>query len=246
MLLKYYFIISIIFCTSLLIGQGEMQADMSFNGDSYDMFKVKIDKESISKFGIFENRSLLTHNSLIAASNDSSFFMMNAGITDSFCAPLGYYVNQSKLLQDVNLNDGKGNFYLKPNGALLMTTDDIVICESSMIKNYKNVILGIQSGPMLLNNGIVNSQFNPSSQNKNIRCGVGLYENQNSEKFLVFCISNNPVSFYSFSQMFLTKMKCTTALCLESGSCVINLPYLESGDENSTIIICNYIYFGTH
>jgi uncharacterized protein YigE (DUF2233 family) len=218
--------------------------DMPYNNDTYDVFKIKLDPETVKKFQILENKTRLNHQAFASTvSNDSAFFLINASITDSFCNPIGYFVNNSQQINPANLGNGNGNFYLKPNGALLFTTTEAIICESSQISNFSNVRVGIQSGPMLIHNGIINSQFKPSSPNKHIRCAVGIYSNQNGEKFLAFCISNNPVSFFDFAEFMKNKLKCTSALCLESGNCVMTLPNFETGDGESNTLICNYIYF---
>lgn len=228
----------------IIQAQVETFTALNFNGDNYDVFKVKIDQESLKSFEIFENRTGQPHQSYVASiSAGTPFFIINASISDSFCNPLGYYVKDSKLINPANLSTGTGNFYLKPNGALLFTSTQAIICESSQISSNSNVRLGIQSGPMLLVNGEVNAQFNPNSQNKNIRCGVGIQTNQKNESFLVFCIANTPVSFYNFSLLFKQKFKCSNALCLESGSCAMNLPYLSSSSEKLNDLICNYIFF---
>ncbi len=229
-----------------LFAQINSYSDLVHNGNSYDAFIIKIDKESLKRFDIVENKSKLTHSSFMNMINkDSSIFAINAGISDSACKPLGYYVKNSIQIKPVNQIDGKGNFYLKPNGALLLMDSDAVICESSKIANFKNVKYGIQSGPLLLNNGSINPQFNSSSTNKNIRCGVGTFT-KNNESYIVFCISNLPVTFYDFTLLFDQKFKCNNALCLESSGCVMNLPYIPKASKNDLLMICNYLNFHTH
>ncbi len=226
-------------------GQFETYSNFPFDGNKYNAFVIKLDAEEITKFDIIQNDSILTHQSFLAAllASDTNIFLINAGISDTMCKPIGYYVKNSQQIQPTNLRDGFGNFYLKPNGALLIMPDDIAICESTQIQNYQNVKLGIQSGPMLINNGAVNPQFNPTSQNKNLRCGVGLYSNNNGDKFLAFAISNTPVTFYEFAVFFSKKFKCTNALCLESVGCSMYFPNQGNPNENFNGYICNYIYF---
>jgi len=242
-------LVFIMFFSLLILGdikgqQVESTNSIYYNGDTYRIFKIPITNDVISKFDIIENQQLLPHNTFITNTiKDNYFFLINASISDSSCKPIGYYVKNSTTIKPLDLGNGNGNFYLKPNGALLFTNNDIVICESSKVTGYTNVRLGIQSGPLLLENGNVNPQFNANSKNKNYRCGVGIYKNSSNEKFLVFCVSNNPVTFFNFSKFFLEKMKCQNALCLESGNCLINLPYIISGDEISTNVICNYLYY---
>jgi uncharacterized protein YigE (DUF2233 family) len=240
----------ILFLTFLLLRTNlwsqNSSVDVSYNGGSYDVFKIKIDPDVVQKFQILENKSRLNHQAFASSvSSDSSIFLINASITDSFCNPVGYYVNNSQEINPVNLNSGNGNFYLKPNGALIFTGNEAIICESSQIANFSNVRLGIQSGPMLITNGGINPQFKSGSVNKHVRCAVGIYTNQNSQKFLVFCISNDPVSFYNLAEFLQKKYNCTDALCLESGNCVMTLPTFETGDGGSNTLICNYISFKT-
>jgi len=156
---------------------------------------------------------------------------------------MGYYVNSSKSIKPVNLNDGNGNFFLKPNGGLLITKDNAIICESSEISKYSEIKTGVQSGPMLLLNGSLNPQFDPGSLNKKTRCGVGRFTDKNNDSYLIFCISNVPVSFYTFGVFFQKKFNCKDALCLESGGSIMNLPYSINNTAHSRNIIHNYIFF---
>ncbi len=228
-----------------LHGQGMTYAvqDLVFNKVSYDVFMVKIDSATINRFDILENKNQLPHSEFIGSVlNDSTAFTINASISDSVCNPVGYFVKNAMQIKSANMGDGNGNFYLKPNGALLFTANDAIICESAQISKYNGIRLGIQSGPMLLDNGAVNQQFTPNSKNKNIRCGVGI-SIKNNGRYLLFCISNEPVTFYDFSMLFKQEYKCKDALCLESAGCAMNIPYLSSATEKFPGTICNYIVF---
>ena len=244
MIKSYYFLIFFyLFSLTIQAQQIEANTELHFNGDSYRICKIPITNETAKNFKIIENKSQLTHKDFIESKMiEPNCFMINASISDSSCNPIGYYVRDFQVIKPINLTDGSGNFYLKPNGAILFTANDIVVCESSQIRRFTNVRLGVQSGPMLVNAGITNSQFNPSSQNKNIRCGVGIFVNQKNERILVFAVANNAVTLYSFAQFFLNKLKCTNALCLESGNCVIGLPYISAETEYNSNVICNYLY----
>jgi uncharacterized protein YigE (DUF2233 family) len=240
------YLLTLICCFNICVKSQQIEtiSDMHFNGDSYRVCKIPITSQTIQRFQILENRSFLSHKDFISSKvNEQFYFIINASISDSFCNPLGYYVKNGKTIQNVNFNDGNGNFYLKPNGALLFTSTDATICESSKISSHKSIQLGLQSGPLLLEGGLINKQFNPSSKNKNIRCGVGIFTNQKNEKFIVFAVSNQPVTFFNFAQFFQSKLKCIDALCLESGNCVIGLPYALPVDDYDNSIICNYLYF---
>ena len=238
----------LILCQKLnLSAQSNSFSNMVFSGSTYDVFLIKVDSASIMNFEILENKNYLPYKDFIINGKvDSSSFLINACISDSFCKPLGYYFKDSTEVQPTNLNSGTGNFYLKPNGALIFLDNEVVICESSEIINYKNIQLGVQSGPMLLINGLPNPNFSVNSLNKNIRCGAGTFIAKSNESFLVFATSKSLVSFYEFSQFFSQKFNCQTALCLESSGCIIKLPFESKFDFNQDQIICNYIHYKFH
>lgn len=226
-------------------GTFDTYSELPFNGAKYNAFVVRLDATEISKFNIMQNDSVLQHQDFLKdlLRKDTMIFLINACISDTLCRPIGFYVKNSQQIQPANLDSGSGNFFLKPNGAILFMQDNVVICESSQIPNFQNIRLGVQSGPLLLNNGAVNPQFNPNSQNKNIRSGVGIYSDSKGDKFLVFAISNNLVSFYDFAVFFSKRFKCDNALCLESVGCSMYFPGQVNPNEKFNGYICNYIYF---
>ena len=231
--------------STVAYSQVETFTNYSYNGVSYNAFIVKIDTETVDKFIILRNDSLYEHQLILSTllGIDSSFLLVNACISDSLCRPIGYFCNNFQNIQPVNLNDGIGNFFLKPNGALLFLKDDVIICESSDIASKQNIRLGVQSGPMLLHNGIINPQFTPNSSNKNRRCGVGTFLNNKGEKFLVFAITNTSASFFEFATFFSNRFKCKNALCLESAGCSMYFPSLYDPNSLFNGLICNYLLF---
>jgi len=224
--------------------QTETYINYNFKGNSFNAIIVKVDPAALERFEILENPGMAFHNDFIKGlTGDSLIFITNACIFDAACKPLGYYVNNYKQIQPINLSDGNGNFFLKPNGALLFTDKDAIVCESSDVKNFSNVRIGIQSGPMLLNNGNINNQFNSNSPNKFIRSGVGIFTNQDNTKSIIFGISNNPVNFYDFATFFKEKFNCSNALCLESAGSVMYFPGQSFTIPLNNKLICSYIYY---
>lgn len=242
--MRSYLLISFLLLLRVqLPAQIETYADYLFEGNSYNVFVVKVDSESVKKMSLLENKGRLPHHDFLTGLNDSLCFLINAGITDSLCRPLGYWVLDGQQVQPVNTGDGWGNFYLKPNGLLLFTANDIVLCEPSQGAQYPNVRGGTQSGPMLLSNGTVHPLFNPASTNKYKRCGVGSFINPAGDKFIVFAISNTPVSFYNFALFFRNRFGCTNALCLESAGCTMSFPGCPASLNSYNGVVCNYIYY---
>ncbi len=241
---RVYILICLYFSMSLCAAQEESDENLFFNGNTYNVFTIKINSVVLSGFDIVSNVNYEEHSEVMnSIDSDLSFFAINASISDSLCSPVGYFVKDYRQINPINLNGGLGNFYLKPNGAFIVTNNDVVICESSKISQYSRIRLGIQSGPMLLVEEEINPQFNPNSVNKYIRCGVGIYENSKGDKFLVFALSKNPITFFEFANLFKEKYNCTNALCLESSNCVINLPDVTEQSEFYGKYVCNYLIF---
>jgi uncharacterized protein YigE (DUF2233 family) len=213
----------------------------SFQGSTFNLFAVKITSATLRKFDIMENSSNLKHQDFLAKINKDSSFIINAAVSDQNGKPMGYYVKATRQVQDVNLQSGPGNFYLKPNGALLLTDADAIICESSLIKKQVDVNLGIQPGPMLISNGAINPGFNQGSTNLNLRCGVGIFL-ENSDKYLVFCMSNKVVNFYTFATLFQS-LNCTNALSLDNAGVAMYFPNEIDPNSGFNSIIHNYIVY---
>jgi uncharacterized protein YigE (DUF2233 family) len=167
------------------------------------------------------------------------YFAITASITDTGNNPLGLYLSQGKLKQDINLNDGNGNFYLKPNGWIGADTAGRVCVRSAEKYKAGGLWNAIQSGPMLVSDGQISKALGVKSQSRNIRCGVGELSDQ-GQTTLVFAKSDNPVSFFEFATLFQEAFKCDNALNLESGGfCMIHLPAIA--DPNPNPILHRYL-----
>lgn len=213
--------------------------NLSFKGSSYDAIIFKVDSFISKGFSILENNSGKTEAEIFE-SISVPFFAINAGATNPNCNLLGLYINDSQPFQPLNNNTGEGNFYMQPNGYIGFINADIEINSASKFNSSFPFITAVQNGPMLIVDNAININFKINSSNKNIRAGVGVFKNKN-DKFLVFAVSNNPVTFYQFASFFLEKYKCNNALNLEGGvNCSMHLPsYKRSPSYNKTI--CKYL-----
>ena len=247
--MKQLIIFSLIIITVTIKGQSESRK-IIFNNNNYNVFTISAGRVS-SEFILLQNTHQTPHNKIVdvfkkiydSLDFDNSFFMTNASIVNTNCMPLGLIVYDYETLQPVNNNGGVGNFFLKPNGLLLFKNKEIIVCQTSEYRKHSNIKNGVQSGPMLITNGIINSNFNQYSKNKNIRSGVGIYTDKTNQNHAVFAISENPVSFYEFSKFFEQKYNTKNALCLESAGSLMTIPNLYSRYDGKTDVICNYIYF---
>lgn len=142
-------------------------------------------------------------------------FAMNGGIFNPRLEPVGLYVEKGKPMRPLNLNDGSGNFFLKPNGVFYIDEDDkagIVTSDKfEQVTADKEIRYAQQSGPQLLINGKVHSAFTEGSVNQTIRNGVGIID----ENTVVFAISQTRVNLFEFASMFKEKYDCKNALYLD-------------------------------
>lgn len=140
-------------------------------------------------------------------------FAMNAGMYDGEGKPIGYYVEDRDRQQELNRNDGSGNFHMKPNGVFygtggtwrIKTSDDFY----STVGDRPD--FGTQSGPMLLIDGDMHPQFSEDGPSKRIRNGVGIDRAGKAH----FVITNRPVSFGQFARFFRDVANTPNALYLD-------------------------------
>jgi uncharacterized protein YigE (DUF2233 family) len=179
-------------------------ADVFLSKSTLRLFWKKPDG---TRIGTFEKL-----NAFVSDSGDRLLFAANAGIFDTTFSPCGLYVQDGQELAPLNLNTGKGNFYMKPNGVFLIDSSGAAIIESSA---YPSLVskprLATQSGPLLLSNGQVSPEFSPDSNNRRLRSGIGVI----SADHIAFAISRDPVTFYEFAQFFKTALNCRDALYLD-------------------------------
>lgn len=227
--------------------QPETYTELHYGNVVYNVMVVRYSQKVLSDFSIAHNSQYTPNPEILdqVIQSGNNIFMINACISDSACGPIGWMVVDGTTINSINEGDGAGNFYLKPNGALVLKKNRALICETSDIQNHPDVRLGIQSGPMLLIDGQLNQRFDPASQSLNRRCGVGVYSTSQGEDVLVFAMANTPVSFYEFATFFQKRFKCKNALCLESLGCSMYFPGIQINDADVfTGTICNYIVMG--
>jgi uncharacterized protein YigE (DUF2233 family) len=153
-------------------------------------------------------------------------FGMNAGMYHADFSPVGLLVQNGKEVAPLNLASGKGNFFLKPNGVFLLTRRGAQVVESSAYPAAaKDVLLATQSGPMLVVDGAIHPAFNPESQSRYIRNGVGVADGK-----IHFVISNYSVTFHELASFFRDELKCRDALYLDGSVSSLYAPRLFRND----------------
>lgn len=143
--------------------------------------------------------------------NKKLLFSTNGGMYKKDNSPQGLYIENSIKKVEIDTANGSGNFYLKPNGIFFITTDKKpIICETAKFVDNGKIKFATQSGPMLILNGKIHSEFKQKSTNLNIRNGVGILPNNH----IIFAMSKKEINFYEFAEYF-KKMGCKNALYLD-------------------------------
>ncbi len=143
---------------------------------------------------------------------DSVIAVTNAGIFEPGLIPTGLHAEHGQELHPLNLADGYGNFYLKPNGVFLVHRDRFSILESARFATEMPPFThALQSGPLLLQDGQIHPSFTPGSRNCRLRSGIGV----SSDGHAVIAISNGAVNFFDFAIWFRNVAGVTDALYLD-------------------------------
>lgn len=173
----------------------------------------------------FKINNFLNLKKIVEKTGKKMLFATNGGIFNKSIEPEGLYIENGKTISQINLNDGNGNFYMKPNGIFYINKwGGAGIINSELYANIENKVLyANQSGPLLVSNFEVSDNFKADSQNKFIRSGVGLF----SKSKVVFILSKQQVNFYDFAKIFVDKYNCSDALYLDGYISKMYLPELK-------------------
>ena len=204
---------------------------ITYREHDFDTYRVDIHKSKMQFFHKDERgmplRSLENLKSYAETDQLQLVFATNAGMYSPANNPVGLLVEDGIEHFPIDLNNGRGNFYLKPNGVFVVTDREALILESSKYSRLEQEVqMATQSGPLLLQNGKVHPAFREGSKNKFIRSGVGII----NQSEIVFAISNAPINFYDFARFFKEEFGCQDALYLDGAISQMYLPALERFD----------------
>lgn len=178
-------------------------------------------------------KHLATLAAWLRAHGQTPVLAMNAGMYEPDLRPVGLFVAAGKLQAPLNTADGTGNFYLKPNGVFFVRPDGTpgVLETSRYAAAGIHAVLATQSGPLLVDAGIIHPAFNPHSTSRLLRNGVGVDENGK----VVFAISDGPVSLYEFAVFFRDTLHCANALYLDGSVSSLYAPAIGRDDERTVL-----------
>lgn len=187
-------------------------------GKKITVCKVDLTKDSLRLFHRDESGAPLKRfdrvNEWLKPRGERLVFAMNAGMYHGDFSAVGLFVADGKELAPLNVADGQGNFFMKPNGLFAITDKGARVIESSeypKLREREKVLLATQSGPLLLRAGKIHPVFNPESKSRLYRNGVGVA----SPVIAIFAISDEPVTFFELATLFRDKLRCPDALFLD-------------------------------
>jgi uncharacterized protein YigE (DUF2233 family) len=203
----------------------------TFEGATYTVCRVDLRQD---RLGLFltapDGRPYVFFDRLVAAQKKDSAdvtFAMNAGMFEPNFFPVGLFIAEGREISPINLKQGTGNFYLKPNGVFAIAKGGFVIVASEQWSAVEGPVqLATQSGPLLVENGRIHSGFSANSTSFYVRNAVGVQSA--NEACLV--ISDRPVSFYQLARFMKVGLGCPNALYLDGAVSSIYAPALRRND----------------
>jgi uncharacterized protein YigE (DUF2233 family) len=159
--------------------------------------------------------------------NEKLAFAMNAGMFQADYRPVGLYIESGRELTPANTRTGPGNFHLKPNGVFFFDSHRAGVMETqAFLRAGIRPDYATQSGPLLVQSGVLHPKIEPTGTSEKIRNGVGVREGH----IAVFAISDEPVTFYRFATLFRDQLKCPDALFLDGSVSSLFAPNLNRAD----------------
>lgn len=182
----------------------------------------------------------------LQAQGDSIVALTNGGIYEPGFIPTGLYVEDGEEQHPINLSDGEGNFFLKPNGVFAVSDGTWLVMESSRFsQEVADVRYATQSGPMLVADGEIHPAFTPGSTNCRHRSGVGVAEDGSA----FVAITNGAVNLYDFARFFRDGLGTPDALYLDGSISELYAPLLgrsETPGESFAVIVAVTIRQGSY
>lgn len=182
-----------------------------------------------SVFGYFDDV-----NEYLASDDRKITFAMNGGMYHRDRSAVGLYIADGTQSQNLNTNEGSGNFHLLPNGVFYWDKNHAGVMEANAYRDAElEPSYATQSGPMLVINGALHPRFIVNGTSLKMRNGVGVKQNG---KQVYFAISEQPVNFESFGRLFRDYLKTPNALFLDGGRAShIYAPNLERNDNTERL-----------
>jgi uncharacterized protein YigE (DUF2233 family) len=195
--------------------QGVEVSCLTFKQATYAIIHVDLNAALIKT--LWRNPAGAPYGSLGAAHRqvgDDLLAITNAGIFSNNHTPEGLHIEGGVTLSLLNLNNGDGNFYWKPNGVFYIANDGAGIMESEKFDTLNKrggIREATQSGPLLVIDGEVNPGLKPDSRSLYVRNGIGV----KSADEVYILVSQDEVNLHDFASVFAHQLHCRNALYLD-------------------------------
>ena len=132
----------------------------------------------------------------------------------------------------LNLSDGDGNFFMKPNGVFWLADGKAGVMETeAFARAGLSPREATQSGPMLVVDGRIHPRFLPDATSLQIRNGVGILPDGR----VAFAISRDHVRFHDFATLFRDRLHCRNALFLDGSISSLYAPEIRRHDRRAVM-----------
>ena len=190
-----------------------IESEKRVEDKNFIVYKTKLENKAVKMNWLDNNGKALNSMKRFVeyTGKDKILFATNGGIYKENYTPEGLYIENYLLMSEINLKDGEGNFYVKPNGIFYIKNGKPYITDSEKFVYDKDIQYAVQSGPLLIENGKISTKFSPDSKSLKLRSGVGVTDDGE----LVFLMSSEKVNFYEFMEYALKKLNCKDFLFLD-------------------------------
>ncbi|MBX2798401.1 MAG: phosphodiester glycosidase family protein [Myxococcales bacterium] len=177
----------------------------------YHVVTVDLRKAALELHGQYSSRPDRSYQALKARLGDRLIAATNAGIFHSPDLPVGLFVSASYESAPLQLADGDGNFFLKPNGVFWIDGRGAHVGNAASWTKPDGLQLATQSGPALVLGGRLHTALLPKSTSKKVRNAVGV-----SDRHTVHLVlSDERVRFYDLATLMRDVLGCADALYLD-------------------------------
>jgi uncharacterized protein YigE (DUF2233 family) len=205
-------------------------------GASFTVCQVELKTERLSLFwrdtAGRPYRQFSALRDALESQGSKLLFAVNAGMYQPNFSPVGLFVADGHELVPLNRHVGSGNFSQQPNGVFLVEGDSArVMSTADYAAEMPKPDLATQSGPMLVHEGRITTSavMNPDSSWRKIRNGVCAP----SPGTVLFVISESPVTFFDFANLFRDSLHCQEALYLDGSISSLYAPAVSREDHGS-------------
>ena len=184
----------------------------AIKGLSFCAFEFEFQNHSLSIVNQAEDQQIL---SFADFADSTILYIGNAGMYEKSRLAKGLLISDGHLASSLDTaTSGYGNFYLQPNGVFWMdSTGQAHISttrEMMGILQTDSISQATQSGPIMIQDSVINPLFGVNSPNRRTRNAVAI----NANGKLLFVQSLEEVTFYELSS-FLRSRGCKDALYLD-------------------------------